>query len=214
MDYFCYISRTKVDQLLENFEPSQTDSWKELRSNERGTSSGLEGGLGISGILNLFKGNISYGRKGIVQIEKEVKRHYLEKLRSLIETLIADEEIAELSEKITRESRFEHLYYHYTGRFFCEEFDEKNPKSVVTISSELQEPVSLSLDCSVRFFSESNSPAGEFLIHSANSRFFSGDIPLRFETVFLYLHHSEKTIFGTPLFLKLHADDGLLFTRI
>jgi hypothetical protein len=216
MDYFCYISRAKVDQMLENIESKHTDAWKESTSSGQKSGAKLEGGLGISGILNLFRGEVSYGREGTVQIEREVKRHYLEKLKLIVQALVANGEIFVLPVDIKRDQRFDHLYYHYTGRFFSEGFDEESigNRNLVTISSKIGESVDLSLDCSLRYFSESNTPSGTFEIHSANQRFFKGEIPLTLETVFIYLHHDETRVFGTPLFLKLHADDGNLFTRI
>lgn len=216
MDYFCYISRAKVDQLLENIESRQTDAWRESTSSGRKYEGKLEGGLSVSSILNLFRGGISYGREGVVQIEREVKRHYLEKLQLIIEALVANEEISVLPVDINEVLGSQTLYFHYTGQFVCKKFDENNigNQNLVTISSTLQASVDLLLDCSLRYFSESNSPDGKFQIHSANERFFKGDIPLTLETIFLYLHHDETRIFGTPLFLKLHVTDGNLFTRI
>lgn len=217
MDYFCYISRTKVDQLLENIESAQTDSWRVSKSNQRDTNSKLEAGLGISGVLNLFKGEVSYGRKGAIQVEKEVKRHYLEKLKLVIQTLIEENDVHTLPNPIPENFKFTSLYYHYTGYFHAEKYEGQDilsSKTTTSISSKIDSATNLVLDCSLRFFSESNTPDGKFILHSANTSFFKGGIPLFFETVFIYLHFDKTNILGTPLFLKLHAEDGKLLTRI
>jgi hypothetical protein len=81
MDYFCYISRTKVDQFYQNLTPELVDEWTEKRMTENDV--GLEGtaDFNLAKLVNLFKGGITYGRKGVIQREQKVKSHYVEKLR-------------------------------------------------------------------------------------------------------------------------------------
>jgi hypothetical protein len=206
MDYFCYISRTKIDQLYGSNVPQKFDEYTEQRTTEQDIDGNVEAGLSIGNIINLFKGGITYGRKGVIQREMKVKIEYVEKLRQVMLAIAKDRPIPSLTESI-RLSKFNSLYYHYQGAFRIEEaLTEAQVDKVITLRSTVLSRTLL-LDCSLRFFSEGNQPDGMFPIHSANMRFFAGDIDLQLETVFLQLNQKAKKIFGTPLFLKLSTDD-------
>ena len=205
MDYFCYISRTKVDQLYGSISPGNVGEYTEQRTTEQNVGGNVEAGLSIANIVNLFKGGITYGRKGVIQREMKVKIEYVEKLRQVLMAIAKDKPIPSLFEAI-RSSKFDSLYYSYRGAFGIDEaLTEAKVDKVITLHSTVLSRTLL-LDCSLRFFSEGSQPDGIFPIHSANTRFFKGDIDLQLETVFVQLSRKPKKIIGTPLFLRLFTE--------
>lgn len=208
MEYFCYISRSKVDQLFQSISPNAVDEWKEQQVTEQDIGINAEAGLSVTNILNLFKGGITYGRKGTIQREKQVKIHYVEKLRQILLAIARDNPIPDLSTSIASK-KLDTLYYHHAGEFKVVKplEDRYNIKSdeVITIQTRVSSR-KLLLDCSLRFFSEGNEPDGRFFLHSGNIRFFQKAIPLQLETVFILLGQDGKKLIGTPLYLKITAD--------
>ncbi len=205
MDYFCYISRSKVDQLYHSIDPEGTDEWTEQQSTEQNIDSSMKADLTVARIFSLFSGGITYGRKGVVQRERKVKIEYVEKLRRVLVAVARDKSIPALASAVLME-RFDSLYFHHAGKFAVKDAVERDdPERVVTIQTRIGATL-LSLDCSLRYFSEGNEPNGSFILHSGNSRFFKGEIPLQMECVFLLLHRGTAEIIGTPLYLKLSLD--------
>ena len=202
MEYFCYISRSKVDQLFHQLAPTDVDEWTEQHSTEQTLGADVEVDWNLARIISLFKGGITYGRKGIVQREQKLKLHYVEKLRRVLLAIAEKRPIPSLAEAL-RLDDFSSLYYHHLGHFrVAQPLREADSSVVLTLQTSLEGTVLL-LDCSLRFFSEGNEPDGKFIIHSSNSRFFLGEIPLQMETVFLLLHREKGKLTGTPLCLKL-----------
>ena len=206
MEYFCYISRSKVDQLFQNISPRTADEWKEQQVTEQDIGVNAEACLSVASILNLFKGGITYGRKGTIQREKQVKIHYVEKLQQVLLAIAHDRPIPDLSASIAS-NKLDTVYYHHIGEFKIVKplVGEVKSDAVITIQTKVSS-VKLLLDCSLRFFSEGNEPDGRFLLHSGNSSFFQQTIPLQLETVFILLGLSGKKLIGTPLYLKITAD--------
>jgi hypothetical protein len=97
--------------------------------------------------------------------------------------------------------------YSYEGKFQIEKpVTEAKSDEVITVTSTF-DGTTLKLDCSLRFFSEGNEQDNNFLIHSGNMRFFSGQLNLKLSTIFLVLGRDTGIIFGTPLFLLLDTND-------
>jgi hypothetical protein len=206
MDYFCYISRSKIDQLYGALAPGEADEWTEQQSTEQKVDSSLSADLNVARVISLFKGDISYGRKGVIQRERKIKLQYTEKLRQVLIAAAKKSPIRALTEAL-RTDKFGSLYYHHQGEFTMKEALKRDGGSisnnvVVTLSTMI-DAVTVLLDCSVRFFSEGNEPDGTFIVTSSNARFFDGKIPLQMESVFLILHRQPLEIVGTPLYLKL-----------
>jgi hypothetical protein len=202
MDYFCYISRSKVDQLFHALAPGDADEWTEQQSTEQELGSSLNADLNIARIFSIFKGGISYGRKGVIQRERKVKLEYVEKLRRVLIAVAREAPVRALSEAL-RTGQFGSLYYHHAGSFIVREaVGEPNSGPVVTLQTKVED-VTLSLDCSLRFFSDGSEPDGSFALNSSNYRFFAGKIPLEMESAFLLLHREPDEIIGSPLYLKL-----------
>jgi hypothetical protein len=201
MDYFCYISRTKVDQLYETAAPDAVDEWIERKTRDRRVDAKASAGLSLAGIAKLFGGEVGYGSGSGVEIEKKVQVKYVEKLRVVLTAIAAEHgDIPSLADRLAKGDI--PLYVHHLGEFRLTE-PVRDPRSdqVVTLSSSI-DGVSLLLDCSLRFFSSTNE-AGELIVHSSNHQFFAHQIPLTLETVFIFLHQEGSEVFGSPLFLIL-----------
>jgi hypothetical protein len=206
MDYFCYISRTKVDQLYQNLTPELVDEWTEKRMTENDV--GLEGtaDFNLAKLVNLFKGGITYGRKGVIQREQKVKSHYVEKLRQVLTEITKEQPIPTIDRWLLGDN-FSSVYYHVITAFrVATPIGTDCPSErVVSLSSEIG-PRKLVLDCSLRFFSDGNQPDGTFQVNSLNNRFFSEGMPLTLESVFILLGQNDGEVIGSPLFLKLSPD--------
>jgi hypothetical protein len=213
MEYFCYISRSKIDQLFASIEDMNVDEWQETQTTEHDIGTKIGADLSIAKIVSIFKGEITYGRKGVVQRERKIKIQYVEKLQKVLMHLAKKQPIPDFI-KALQTNELDSIYYHYSGSFRVREpITEPKSNSVVTLESKaLSED--LHLDCSLRFFSESNEPDGSFLLHSTNSSFFSGAISLNFATAFILLGKNESSIVGTPLYLKLTIDPNDWFMAL
>ena len=206
MEFFCYISRSKVDQLFQIYFPKESDEWNEQKTVEHDVGADIEAGLSFASILNLFKGGITYGRKGVIQRERKVKTQYTEKLRKVLLALAREQPIPSLAKSMSS-LKVGTCYYHEGAFQISKPIKVAKSDDIITIHTEVQSE-HLSLACSLRFFSEGNEPDGTFLITSLTYHFFSGVLELQLSTVFVLLGLKEKEIIGTPLFLKL-AEESL-----
>lgn len=153
MEYFGYISRDKVDQLFHSYFPGESDEWQENKTVEHDTGASVNAGLSVVNILNLFKGGITYGRKGAIQRERKVKMEYMEKLRKVLLAIAKENPIPSLTDTL-HSGKFESLCYHHEGPFQVEKPIALVTKSdeIITIRTEVLSH-QLLLDCSLRFFS-------------------------------------------------------------
>lgn len=202
MDYFCYISRSKIDQLFHTLNPEDPDEWTEQQSTEQHLDSNVNADLNLARIVSLFKAGISYGRKGVIQRERKIKLEYTEKLRRVLAALARQAPIPSLSRALAS-GQFTSLYFHHAGTYtVAQAVTQPEATPLVSLQSSIGE-TTLSVDCSLRFFSEGNEPDGQFVFNSINGRFFAGKIPLQMESVFMLLHRTPNEVIGTPLYLKL-----------
>lgn len=210
MDYFCYISRIKVDQLFQTLADRSVDEWTEKQTTENGLSLDAKADVNLAWIVNLFKSGVTYGRKGVIQREQKVKLHYAEKLRRVLMAIAAQQPIPQLS-SVLQLSMLPGTYFHAAAAFRPTESLQGQVAStrVVTLGAEVAGRTLL-LDCSLGHFSEGNQPDGGFAVNSSNARFFCEAMPLHLETVFVLLSQNEHEIIGTPLFLKLSAASSVV----
>jgi len=209
MEYFCYISQSKVDQLYQALSPREPEEWTEQRSTEQKFDVDAKTDWNVARIISLFKGGITYGRKGVIHREQKVKPEYVEKLRRVLAAIAKEAPIPALRDAIG--SGFPPSpYCHHAGEFkITDPVKRASASDVVTLRTSV-EGVRLSLDCSLRFFSEGNNElGGTFNANSSNMRFFAGSIPLSMETLFIILHRTTKEVIGTPLYLKLAGTEDL-----
>jgi hypothetical protein len=204
VDYFCYISRTKVDQLYESVDPDAVDEWTERQSRQRNLDAKASAGLSLAGIAELFRGEVGYGSQVASEREQKVRVKVVKKLGVVLTAIAAERgEIPALAECL-RTDTFP-LYIHHLGAFrVTEPVRDPTLNQVVTLRSEIGGE-SLLLDCSLRFFSETDD-SGKLWVHSGNHHFFEGVLPMTLETVFVFLHRQAGEVFGSPLYLRLTTD--------
>jgi hypothetical protein len=204
MDYFCYIARSKVDQLYQSLSEQSVEEWVEKRMTEHDVAVDAKADWNIARVVQLFKAGITYGRKGVIQREQKVKLHYVQKLRVVLLSIAAQRAIPSLELALLRPP--------LAGRYFYVDaaFRVVQPvghgassTQVVTLAATVSGH-DLVLDCSLGNFSEGNQPEGHFSVNSTNARFF-GDaaMPLQLEAVIVLLASLNSEIVATPLFLKL-----------
>jgi SEFIR domain len=205
-DYFCYISRAKVDQLFNNLVPVFTDEWNKQSTSESNLALEAQSDWNIAQIVTLFKTGPTYGRKGVIQREQRVKLHYVEKLRRILVAITEEAAIPSL-QKCLGEGTLSNLYYHYTGSFTLDTpISDTSPSTTIVSLRSQVDRVALVLDCSLRFFSDGNQSDQTFHVQSGNYRFFKHKLPLTLESVFILLNIRDQEILGTPLYLKLSSD--------
>lgn len=202
MDYICYISRSKVDQLYAQVDP--LDAGDVVSTSTTTSTFKASGDAGTPTLFSFLKAGLSYGRSNVLQTERKAKRLYTEKLAKLLDHLQGRNEIL-LFEQLLETECASTNYFSYVGDFkVTTPLKEGGALSaqVVTIESEF-EGGKLFLDCSLRNFSDGNAQDGEFRLHSGNSSFFLGKLPLRFETVAILLSADKDVLYATPLYLVL-----------
>jgi hypothetical protein len=202
LDYFCYVSRNKVDQLYEQIDPEAASEITELSRRESTVKAEASANWGIPHVLSLFRAGGSYGRTGVIQREVKVKETYSQKLKLVLAELAADQPIPPLVEDPEAEGE-PSLWRHFEGLFQVDQpvMDPRSDSVITIVSSAAGREVHL--DCSLRNFSEGPKPDGNFEINSANSRFFLGGATLAMKTVFLLISDSADKVVGSPLFLML-----------
>lgn len=209
MDYICYISRSKVDGLYGQICPDALGEVTEQVVTEQARTGELQTGLSLWNVISLFKGGITYGRKSVIQRERKVKAAYVEKLREVLINIAADHGDVPDIEEVVTSGRQDSVYCFHRGSFRVETpVSDPQVGDIVT----LQCPVgdrTLYLDCSLRYFSEGPEPDGSFLLHSGNHRFFTANMSLTLQGVFVLLQVEGEKIFGTPLYLQLSAASGI-----
>jgi hypothetical protein len=199
IEYFCYISRNKIDQLYQQLDPQADYEVTELAKQETDRKTDWR----VGQVLALFSVGRSYGKNSVLQREMKVKRTYLEKLERVMLALAEDTVIPPVMDLNRRDMDLA-AYYHHTGSFRVATESELDLRTdaVVTLSSSIGDR-ELLLDCSLRNFSEGPLPDGRFVLNSANERFFRRDLALTMTTVFLLLQVDQSRMVGSPLFLKL-----------
>ncbi len=138
----------------------------------------------------------------------------MQKLYHVIDNIKETEGISSLRQSAEDGDLNGKLYYVYEGDFLIQRPYYRNPQTaeIITVESEFNingNDYVLQLDCSVKNFSDLNQ-RGEYEIHSSNYRFFKREIPVRFNTVFMFLNYNSGRVTGSPLYLALFDDNLLL----
>lgn len=212
-EYFCYISRNKVDQLYQQLNPDADYELTEISEKESTISADAHADWGIGNILSLFRIGGSYGKKGRIQREAKIKTSYMTKLESVTLALTKQATIPPAT-AISATEPPDSGIFHHSGQFqVTEPLSNPHVDTVITLATDLSGRPLL-LDCSLRNFSEGPLADGTFALSSANARFFEADVSLNMTTIFFLLEWSEHRLVGSPLFLKLALDSHDLMTSL
>jgi hypothetical protein len=189
LQYFCYLSRNKVDQLYEQIDPESSYEITELREKETTLTADAHADWTILHIVSLFRVGGTYGRKGRIQREAKIKQNYMTKLQAVCLALAKEAPIPAIS-TATGDESVKSGWFHHCGEFrVVEAVEDPRSDAVVTLSADLGSK-SLLLDCSLRNFSEGSLPDGSFALNSANARFFKANVTLTMTTIFLLIELS------------------------
>jgi hypothetical protein len=213
IEYFCYISRNKVDQLYQQLNPDADYELTEIRQKESTVTADAGADLGIGSIISLFRVGGTYGKKGHIQREAKIKTSYMTKLQSVTLALAKQAPIPPVKEMPASEQPNSGIFYH-SGQFrVTKPVRDPQVDAVITLETNFGGR-QLLLDCSLRNFSAGPQADGSFALTSANARFFKGGISLNMTTIFFLLEWSEHRVVGSPLFLKLALDSNDLMTAL
>ena len=198
LDYFCYVSRNKVDQLYEQINSEAAFEITESKTRETSANAEAKLSWGIPHILSLFRIGGTYGRKEIIQREAKLKETYIGKLEMVLAALAKEAPIPPLA-GVPTDDEPTSAYRHFHGSFRLDRpVADPRVDTVITLCSEAGTQEVL-LDCSLRNFRESPMPDGTFMLNSANARFFSTDLALSMTTVFIVLELRPGRVIGSPL---------------
>ena len=199
MDYYCYIARSKVDQLYSGLEGG--DVTETSRQVHKGSEKKVGGGL--TAVFSLLSGELSYGRSDFIQKEEKLKMQYVQKLSRVLRAIATD--VVQLGDEEASANPF----VYYRGVFRVAGVDEA--ASMVQIASKVADATHVvHLDCSLKNFSEPPlDDDGTFQVNSSNYSFFKRQLAVEFETVFLRLRSDPNETVGSPLFLKLQSQPRL-----
>jgi hypothetical protein len=186
-EYFCYISRDKVDSFLGSnyIEPAGASTCAHIPEMEE-----------------LVLKDIEYGRPDVVRSSTDLReyagrlRRVLSGLNKTIRPFSLDESLIETGmvfwakiemsvSKIDKQAGIAHL-------------DASNRKR------------NLRFYCSLDNFSGREMKSGRWRLHSTNYAFFRESLPVVFETVFMVISCDDKNIVASPFFLKIPVMPGLL----
>jgi class 3 adenylate cyclase len=175
LEYFCYISRDKVDQLV---------------------NSGPETAVAVTDVIPelwpLLEYALCYGRPDLLQRDASTKRTYAKKLDRFLKSHA--HEIA----KYQPDSVPRGLFW-VRAEFRVEEIDQEALiASLVSVAAD-----KLVLHCSLANFSNKCTDGQRFQPNSTNYAFFKNRVPVALEAVFYLLSKEGDTAYGSPLFLKL-----------
>lgn len=200
MQYYCYISQTKVDQLLDSIGERNPTEWEEDSARKRDKKACA----GLSKLLALFSADVSYGRSDVIQTKIKLKMTYASKLRTLLRQIAPDvTDVGTLSDI----EGVAGCMYLYRGEFVVTDVDSEQLMARLDAKDGNRRLV---LHCSLKFFSEPPVKDAVPSFHSTNYAFFKHRLPITFETLFIVLRQEGDIIFGSPLYLKLAPIKGVL----
>lgn len=189
-EYFCYISRYKIDQLYSTL--SAETAPEELSSN------------GLREIREILEKNISYGRTDIIQLQGALKRSYVHKLRIVLSAYSDEISQFEWSRKNADDKTG---FFLIKAPFQVAKIDEKQLMAKLVAQ---KDESSLILHCSLKYFSEESVRDEKPFFHSTNYAFFHDELSVIFEAVFYLISIKDNEFYGSPLYLKLAPISGLI----
>lgn len=196
--YYCYISQSKVTQLLSIYEKHELQEVSEKREAKKEKS----GEIGFSKILEILSLKMTYGRSDMYHRELKMRETITSKLFRLLELIKFN--VNDLDEtKEVVESNF----YYTNLEFKVDSIDYEH--NIVNIESSINEKI-LKMQCSLNFFSSNSDFSKPLEINSSNYAFLKLGYAIRFDTVFVCITKRDNEIIGTPLFLSLASNYGNL----
>jgi hypothetical protein len=198
MYYYCYISETKVDQVVSQYYKGMPEKTTTSFNN----SEKAEGSISAS-LLKLVDFGTKFGRDNAVVHSTEIRETRVSKLLSALQIL--GKRIKDLNELIDSGCNMSSIptgMYLYSGTFIVASYDNNYAylESVLTPEHKVQAV------CSLQYFSETGKDKERFVPHSGNAMFFKGEFDLHFTSLLYVIKNINCILHATPLFLALPLD--------
>lgn len=202
MYYYCYISETKVDQIISQHFNGVPEK-RTLSSNKHEKM----GGSISASLLKLVDFGTQFGRDKTVIHSTEVRETKVSKLISALQIL--DKSIKSLNDLIETNCNITSIgrgAYLYSGAFKVINLDNNYAylESLLPIGYKIQAV------CSLQYFSEIGKDKDRFIPHSGNAMFFEGKFDLDFISLLYVIKNINHILYTTPLFLALPLDSEVL----
>lgn len=198
MYYYCYISESKVDQVVSQYYRGMPEkTMKSFNKSEK-----VEGSISAS-LLKLVDFGTKFGRDNAVIHSTEIRETRVSKLLSALQIL--GKQIKNLNELIDGGYDMNSIpagMYLYSGTFIVASYDNDYAyiESVLTLEYKVQAV------CSLQHFSEIGKDKERFVPHSGNAMFFKGEFDLYFTSLLYVIKNINCVLHATPLFLALPLD--------
>jgi SEFIR domain len=190
VEYYCYISLPKVEQLLSKFEGE--GNYSEV---------GVQAVSSNQGSNNMMLSVISYGRPDVFQLDTNRKRQCALRLHQLLPIIAPSVRVF-----MWKEESEIHSLYQFSHQFRVIDIDEENLMAKIVAE---QDAYSLILYCSLSNFSHTTIHNGKPCFQSTNIGFFKENNPMFFDTLFLITSVVGQKFFGSPIYLKLPIKSGV-----
>lgn len=197
--YYCYISESKVDQLLAQLPAGALDrgSGHERPPQEDGARRPDAE----------YVAGEHFGRPGVAQLNN---RRWRQDVARKLQVALAGIDglrggVPSLLTKMDRGEAIRSGMYHYQGEFSVKKYDS----AFVYVEAPLPHDTLLKLTCSLKYFSDLCDSSGALNLHSGNALFLAGEIAPILHSLFYVLQTKDKAILGTPLFLGLPLSSPL-----
>ena len=188
MEYFCYISESKVSQFLSQLESGNLEAWEFAESNTEGGKLGLEAALPF----NIAKIATSFGRTDMFQTNLKYKQSLVQKLRDLLTGI--DNKIYKFNWNILKTDQL--IFLSFKGNFSFKHDGN------ITIFEARHNAEILQLHCSSKYLSDHSETSW-----SLNHALYQND-NLSLETVFILTSKSKNIFIGSPLYLQHNFENG------
>jgi hypothetical protein len=199
--YYCYISEAKVDQILAQAQDDIRESIEETATKFRQAKGNLS-----SIINNIFEAGVEYGRPKTLRFSEVRSKVLITKLYAAMHALERKwGNIPSLTEKMEKPDGVLPGIYLYFGEFRVSKYDEE----FAYLESILTPRITLKLSCSLRYFSDVWDENRNFIPHSGNVMFFSGEFSPSFQSILYVLQVKNGLVLATPLFLGLPLNSPL-----
>lgn len=193
--YYCYISESKVDQLLSQLPPgARAESAAEAFRSSRGALGQM--------IHDAYPLSGQFGHPEVSSIHWSHERRrdlVLKLLAALAGIEVTTGSPPSVRDASRRGQVIRPGMYVYEGEFSTRRFDNH----FAYLESRVLDETVLKLTCSLKYFSDICDASGNLALHSGNAAFLSGEVSICLHTLFYVLQSKAGAIVGTPLFLGL-----------
>lgn len=201
MYYYCYISESKVDQILSQYYKGIP----ERTTRSQSESETEEGDISAS-LFKFVDSAVKFGRDSETILSREIRESRVSKLVSAMRFL--EKDIRNLNTVNSNGFPLDKLgagVYSYRGLYKVQSLDN----TYAYLTAPLSLTCSIKAVCSLQYFSDMGKDKDRFMPHSGNIQFFKGEFDLEFISLLYVIKNLNNTLHATPVFLALSLDSGV-----